>query len=111
MGIQRCGLRVAQVPRVIDAKRSPPNRVAIVFVPYRIAPERGQMEDAMRIVSALLILALLTVVPLRESDARDWKPGDRGLCPGTWDAATQTCQRPYLCEPEGCVACVGKTGN
>ena len=53
-----------------------------------------------------LVLAIFVVVPLGQSDAKDWKPGDLGLCPGTWDAATQTCKRPYLCEPGGCVACI-----
>ena len=36
---------------------------------------------------------------------KDWKMGDPGDCPGTLDAHTLKCMRPYLCEPTKCYGC------
>lgn len=44
-------------------------------------------------------------------EAKDWVVGDRGSCPGTWNNATKTCERPYLCEATECYGCVGGVGN
>lgn len=68
------------------------------------------IRQVAQLAGLILPLAIFVVVPLGEADARDWKPSD-GMCPGTYDYATKTCKRPYLCEPGGCMFCDRGIGN
>ena len=69
--------------------------------------------NALRQVAQLagLVLAIFMILPLGQSNAKDWVVGDRGVCPGTWNNVTKTCERPYLCEPTECYGCGGGVGN
>ncbi len=59
------------------------------------------------LLAAVIFVALL---PLGVADAKDWKPGDRGACPGI-SPKDGSCKRPYLCEPTNCYGCVRYSGD
>ena len=55
------------------------------------------------VVTALFIVS--AQLPVGIAEAKNWKLGDRGECPGTLDHKTLKCKRPYLCEPTRCFGC------
>jgi hypothetical protein len=61
--------------------------------------------------SRLLLAAgvVVALLPLGVAEAKDWKPGDPGSCPGTWEDGK--CKRPYLCEPTRCYWCYTTQGG
>jgi len=72
-----------------------------------------QMLDSLPQIRRALagLIVVVALLPLGVVHAKDWKPGDPGMCPGTWDSKHNKCKRPYLCEPTRCFACSAGQGN
>ena len=55
-------------------------------------------------LSLVVMLSTLLFLSTGMAQAKDWKFGDHGDCPGTLDSKLG-CHRPYLCEPTPCYGC------